>query len=125
MPIKPFPNFWSAMLGNDSVVTRRISKIELIRNSDFYRFHSHVFKFIFIHFKQNKIITVSQIGHGNFTPFVVANDEVPIRTMLIGPVVQVLVKLEEIFFQAILKLMHLLAHALAFAKLKPSLPHTS
>lgn len=75
--------------------------------------------------KQPMHHAVSHGRHGNLSPFIVADHEALVWTVLVSAVVKFSMKLREVFFQMVLELVHLLTHALAFAKLEPSLPHTS
>ena len=69
--------------------------------------------------------TVPYGGHRDFTPFIVADHEALVWTVFVSAIVKFSMKLCELFFQMVLKLVHSLTHPFAFAKLRPSLPHTS
>jgi len=64
-------------------------------------------------------------GYKNLTAFIITHHKRPVRSVLVCAIVQVLIQIKEAGFKIILKLMHLLTHALAFAELKPSSPYTS
>ena len=74
--------------------------------------------------KQPMSHSVSHGRHRDFTPFIVAYGERPVRSVLISAIVQVSMKLYEVLLQVVMKLVHLLAHTLAFTELKPSSPYT-